>query len=217
MPDSDGRLSKSEMEELRNEIVRRADISIYDHRLFLPDIVKQQFPQMLDDEQLYYSRFKKAVAAQLKPRTIYEVGIGWGVSAKAFIAGYPTTQFFGIDNGEMGLDAVQAAGLGVNWTLVPSDNLTSFTHPFGEIDLIHIDGGHGHAQKSRDIVKAFQARPEWILVDDFHDVMVAAGTMDGIWKAAQNSLHMLYFENSHTGSLLIHAARLPAENRSDWK
>ena len=92
--------------------------------------------------------------------------------------------------------------------------MPEFLHPNGDIDLLHIDGGHELNHKAADVVKAFGARPEWILVDDVHDVMVAAGTFAGIYKASANGLQMLYFENSHTGNPLIHVKRRAPEYRN---
>jgi hypothetical protein len=201
------------MAALRARLVEATDQSTWNHRPFMSEQVKHMFPHMLEDEQLQYARFKLAVAKVLQPRTIYEVGIGWGVSCTAFMAGKPDALFFGIDNGEMGVDPGSVTYFPIKHQVIASDQLPAFVHPDGQIDLIHIDGGHNREQKARDIVKAFEARPEWILVDDVHDVMVAAGTFDGIWKAAANGLSMLYFENSHTGNLLIHAARKAPEYR----
>jgi predicted O-methyltransferase YrrM len=206
---------KQFMESLRAQLVAAADRSDYDHRLLLAEVVETRFPHMLEPEQLRYARFKRAVAEVLKPATIYEVGIGWGVSALAFLNGYPRTHFFGIDNAEMGIHPAEALFDcdESHYQVIDSDELPAFVHPAGPIELLHIDGGHGRDHKARDIVKALEARPEWILVDDVQDVMVAAGTFDGLYRAAKNSLSMLYFENSHTGNLLIHVNRQEPEYR----
>lgn len=218
--DTENRIGKADMEVLRKQIMDVTNASTYDHRPLMTPEVCERFPHMLEDCQLQYARFKLAITEVLKPRTIFEVGVGWGVSALAFKAGFPDCGYFGIDNGEMGYDStIDGIGCSNGFRvflpvhIVESDSLETFIHPSGQIDLIHIDGGHGRAQKARDMVKAFNASPEWILVDDFHDVMVMAGTADGIWQASANGLEMLYFENSHTGSLLIHAGRRAPEYR----
>ena len=77
--------------------------SKYDHRILMPEKVKQMFPHMLEDCQLQYARFKLAIAEVLKPQRILEVGVGWGVSACAFYRGNSSAHFIGIDNGEMGV------------------------------------------------------------------------------------------------------------------
>jgi predicted O-methyltransferase YrrM len=191
-----------------------ANASLYDHRPWLASAVSEAFPHLLDEMQLQYARFKLAVARVLKPATIYEVGVGWGVSAQAFLAGWPA-KFYGIDNGQMGIDPNEAV---LHHRLLPcviADSLAlpAFVHPDGPIDLIHIDGGHGIANKVSDIVKALESQPEWLLIDDVHDVMVASGTFAGLYKASANGLKMLYFENSHTGNLLVHVKRQAPEYR----
>lgn len=181
----------------------------------MPDSVKQAFPHMIEDNQLIYSRFKLAVAQVLKPRTIFETGIGWGVSARAFLVGYPDTQYYGIDSGVMGVppDVVLPLQSNVQWQGADLNSIAAYKHPAGNIDLIHIDGDHSYNGKTADVIKALEARPEWILIDDMHDCLVAAGTYRGLYKAAKNYLHMIYFENSGTDSLLIHVGRLEPEYR----
>lgn len=204
------------LEGLRAAIMQTTNESLYDHRGGIPVHVRSMFPHMMEDNQLQYARFKMAVAEVLKPKNIYEVGTGWGVSAKAFSVGNPDALIHGIDNAEMGVPPMDVMFDIPNATYeyADTDNLTAFVHPAGPIDLIHIDGGHGRAHKARDIVKALQARPSWILVDDIHDVMVSAGTFDGLYQAAANPLRMLCFENSHTGNLLIWANRREAVVRT---
>lgn len=205
-----------ELAALRVQIVHETNTSEYNHRLFLNSDVAREFPHTQDNEQLQYARFKLAVARVLKPRTVYEVGVGWGISAQAFLSGHLKTRFYGIDSCEMGVPPNKAVNYNpcLPCETVASHDLKSFEHPHGEIDLLHIDGGHGLEHKADDIVKAIEARPEWLLVDDVHDVMVAAGTFAGLYKACANSLQMLYFENSHTGNLLIHTARKAPEYRN---
>lgn len=100
----DQRMTATELEELRARLVMAAAQSDYDHRPFMPEMIKEKFPHMMEDNQLQYSRFKRAVAEILQPRTIYEVGTGWGVSARAFLDGAPDAYLYGIDNGEIGYD-----------------------------------------------------------------------------------------------------------------
>lgn len=204
--------TKAELSAVRALICDVQAQSDYDHRPFMPRTVREKFPHMMEDSQLDYSRFKLAVSKVLQPKYLLEIGIGWGVSAKAFLEGYPS-QYLGIDNGEMGVPPADVLPQGADFYLGATDSLPSFDLMGGPIDLIHIDGGHGRDQKCRDLVKAFEARPEWILIDDFADAMVFAGTALGVWKACRNGLRMLYFENSHTGSLLLHIGRQEPEYR----
>lgn len=191
--------------DLRKRITLLASVSNYDHRPFMHESIWRKYPHTLDEEQLIYSRFKWAVAQVLKPASIYEVGVGWGISALAFKAGYPETDFYGIDNFEAGIHPRLAVNQQLDVTIDDSSQMTCFDHPrTNSVDLIHIDGGHGLEHKAADIVRAVRSRPEWILVDDIHDVMVAAGTFAGLYQACHNAPKMLMFEYSHTGNLLIH-------------
>jgi predicted O-methyltransferase YrrM len=202
------------VEAVRGRIVQAMEVSCYDHRPLLTEAVKAAFPHMLETNQLDYARFKLAVAKVLKPRTILEIGVGWGVSANAFLVGHPAAELHGIDNGEMGVEPGSVLVVaGATWTIADTAKLERFEHPSGQIDLIHIDGGHGRLHKADDMVKALQARPEWILVDDINDVMVAAGAFDGLYKAARNPLDATIFNDTHTGNLLIYVGRAEAENR----
>lgn len=198
------------LKNLRFQIDLEMRQSTYDHKLLMPQSIKDKFPHMIEDNQLIYSRFKYAVAKVLGPTRIYEVGVGWGVAAKAFIEGYPETDFYGIDTGEMGVDPAYAMLYSDgDWqtAIADSNDISAFTHPRGSIDLLHLDGGHGIQNKINDIVKAIEARPQWLLIDDIHNVQVAAGVFAGLYKAhACPDISMLMFEHSHTGNLLIHTA-----------
>jgi hypothetical protein len=234
--------------QLRNKINLIAEITDYDHREHMQPDIAARFPHMMADEQLIYSRFKYAVAHVLKPKLIFDIGTGWGVSALAFKAGYQESAILSIDNGESGIDpqhavtcakgeALRTADLytgcevhyrshDINVGICDSSSLTSFTwNPAYEgdsqtFDLIYVDGGHGLEHKASDIVKAIEARPEWILVDDMQNVMVAAGTFAGLYMSSFVDVEMMYF-NGHeslTGNLLIHAKRMePTYRRLEVK
>lgn len=207
--------SADELSSIRSAIVTACEKSIYDHRVLMPKFVGEQFPHMLEDCQVKYARFKRAIVEVLRPKTVYEVGVGWGVSANAFYDGDPSIEFFGIDNGEMGIEPHKVLPLAAGYVIQDTSELNYFSMPSGKpIDLLHIDGGHGLEHKAEDIVRALRSKPEWILVDDIRNVMVAAGTFAGLYIAHDcPDIHMLYFENSHTGNLLIHADRDKIENR----
>lgn len=206
--------TSDEIESLRESILQAADLSKYDHRTVMPASIGDAFPHMLEDCQLKYARLKLAVAEVLQPRTIYEVGVGWGVSALAFKEGCPSALFYGIDNADMGVDPSLAVHAALKTAVADSTTLQAFVHPDGDIDLIHIDGGHGLEHKANDIVKALEARPEWLLVDDVNNVMVAAGTFAGLYRAYRcPDLQMLYIGNSHTGNLLVHVNRQEPDYR----
>jgi hypothetical protein len=220
--DRESMAHNAELEKLRLRIMAEAHGSRYDHRPLLTEEVRAKWPHMLLENQLQYARFKLAAAKHLtldagRAINIFEVGVGWGVSARAMIAGAAEAgygcSFAGIDNEEMGIDVHATLPGTAMYRKIASDELPRFEHPHGAIDLLHLDGGHGYEQKQRDVIKALQARPEWLMIDDVHDVMVARGTFEGFWRAAANPLKMLLFENSHTCSLLLHVRGLAPEIR----
>lgn len=178
----------------------------YDYRSSIPHDIRLRFPQINEDYHILYGKNRYAVAKVLQPKTIYEVGIGWGVSAHAFLAGYPEAKYLGIDNGEMGVDGFNALfGLNTSFQMADSDTLDSFVHPAGKIDLIHIDGNHARDHKKRDVVKAILSGAEWLVCDDCHNSMVVAGVFDAfnqVWGAS--CIPMAFMENSHTGAMLFH-------------
>lgn len=200
---------------LRDEIMDITNASTYDHRPFMDNRIAVEFPHMLWDDNLQYARFAAALAEVLKPATIYEVGIGYGITAKAFLAGYPDTKYFGIDNMCMGVhpDVALGGDSRLKYQIVDSRNLSTFVHPDGPIDLMHIDADHHMTMAIDDIVKGMHARPEWLLIDDAHNVSVATAAMIALYRTHVPELHMMYFENSHTGRLLIHAQRQYPQNR----
>jgi len=154
------------------------------------------------------------VARFLAPKTIYEVGVGWGISGKAMLEGAPGALYVGIDNAEMGVDprdAMASDGYRRCEVFVADSDLFA---EFPRVDLLHLDGGHGREQKARDVVKAVRSGSQWLLCDDAHDPMVAAGIFDGLYECWKGSIPMIYFENSHSGSLLIHSGALA--DRKDW-
>ena len=207
-------LTNNEMESLRREIIWESLASKYDHRPFIHPEIAVAFPQVLEDCQLQYARFKYAVTKALRPKTVYEVGVGWGISALAFHNGCPSSHYFGIDNGEKQPNAISTHSINMRTAIVDSATVPAFVHPDGPIDLLYIDGGHGLEHKAADIVKALEARPEWLLVDDVNNVMVAAGTFAGLYKAHRNAdLQMCYVGNSHTGNLLVHVNRQEPDYR----
>ncbi len=201
---------------LRDKIMDATNISTYDHRLSMSPDMLSRFPHMAEEDVLQYARFKEAVARVLLPRTVYEVGVGYGIAAKAFLEGAPNTRYFGIDNVLMGVDPGEALDHNplLPYRIVDSSVLSSFVHPDGDIDLIHVDAAHDMDSAVNDVEKALQARPEWLLVDDVHNVTVAAGTFTAFYRMHQPELEMMYFENSHTGSLLAHIRHRAPENRS---
>ena len=195
----------------RNEQQKMADMAeliryhtkmcTYDYREFLPQSIKNKYPHIAEDYHVAYGKNRYAVAQSIQPENIFEVGVGWGISAMAFLAGCPTANYIGIDNGDIG-DIICP----YTWVQTDSDLLEKFVMPDNSIpDLIHIDGSHDRAHKKRDCIKAIQSGAEWMLVDDMHSQPVAAGTFDAFFDVWDGScIPMAVMENSHTQGMLFH-------------
>ena len=211
--------ASAEMWLLQRQIEREASLTKYDHRKDIPDSILARFPHLMEDCQLQCARLKFAVAACLMPTTILEIGIGWGMSARAFIAGRrgAPVRYFGIDNGSMGVDPADALtgllSIDCGYTTADTNEWNTWIGVFTEIDLIHIDGGHDVATKAFDIQKAVKSGAKWILCDDAHDPMVALGIFTGLRDVWKGTIPMAYFPDSHTGSLLI---KNVMPERKDW-
>lgn len=212
--------ASAEMWLLQRQIEREASLTKYDHRKDIPEAILSRFPHLMEDCQLQCARLKFAVAACLMPTTILEIGIGWGMSARAFIAGLSSVhgvgniKYIGYDNGAMGVSLTEAlSGIPVNVRAVAVDtnDIALISEP--NIDLIHIDGGHDPETKAADVRKAVTSSAKWILCDDAHDPMVALGIFTGLRDAWKGTIPMAYFPDSHTGSLLI---KNVMPERKDW-
>ncbi len=185
-----------------SELIRyHTKMSSYDYRQELPQPLMDRYPHIAQDYHTAYGRNRYAVARALQPRSIFEIGVGWGISALAFKAGCPSAYYFGIDNGDIG-DIICP----FTWAHIDSDNLPDFRMLDDSIpDLIHIDGSHDRAHKKRDCIKAIRSGAEWMLVDDMHSQPVAAGTFDAFAEVWDGScIPMALMENSHTSGMLFH-------------
>ncbi len=192
------------MSEISELIRYRQRKCTYDYRETLPQSIMDKYPHIAQDYHVAYGRNRFVVARVLQPKNIFEIGVGWGISARAFIAGCPTARYYGIDNGDIG-DITMPGDL--QWWSADSDDLRVFQMPtpYTIPDLIHIDGSHDRAHKKRDCIKAIQSGAEWMLVDDMHASPVAAGTFDAFDEVWDGScIQMTLMENSHTSGMLFH-------------
>src|SRR5215813_1175664 len=163
------------MRDLRRDIDRSCDVFSYDYRPSIPKSIAERFPHIMDSYCVYIGTIRYAIVRVLNVHTIYEVGIGWGIAARAFLAANPDARYFGIDDESMGVSIAEAlSGLETaQWKRCDSDEF-NFAHPAGPIDLIHIDGCHVREHEARDIVKAVQSGAKWMLIDDIHEKGVLA-------------------------------------------
>lgn len=104
-----------------------------------------------------YYRTKAAISKWLSPKSILEIGVRYGYSAKAFLAGAPMAAYTGIDanNGKSG-----GCHDGFTWArrilppkavLIEQDTISLQSLPGGIYDLIHVDGEQTGLSTYRDL------------------------------------------------------------------
>jgi 2-polyprenyl-3-methyl-5-hydroxy-6-metoxy-1,4-benzoquinol methylase len=120
-----------------------------------------------------YYRIKAAIAKWISPRSILEIGVRYGYSARAFLEGAPTASYVGIDANNSRSGGAQAGGF--EWskkilpntvTLIEADTAGMSRLPGGVYDLIHVDGEQNGLGTYHDLeLAAKQGR--WILCDGY--------------------------------------------------
>jgi len=122
------------------------------------------------DEWLSYYRYKYAVARQLTPLRITEIGVRYGYSADAFLSACPYASYVGIDDDSATYGGAPGA---LEWAsehvLIHTDavlrRVSSQTlDSFGDCDLLHIDGQQDMAATYHDL-SVGMLTSSWMLVD----------------------------------------------------
>jgi predicted O-methyltransferase YrrM len=140
-----------------------------------------------------YIASKYAIACEFRPRRICEIGVFTGISAKCFLAASPQAEYVGIDNKYaergLGVEAVEHArrdlqDLGYKAFIHILDSQRLDRLPDPPYDFIHVDGDHDRACAAHDVTLAWHALTDdgVILVDNGHDMGVAAGTFDALYQ-----------------------------------
>lgn len=132
------------------------------------DPLKNLFP-----DWVRYYRLKYAIAKVLQPKSILEIGVRVGYSARAFLEASPAARLVGIDlNGETfggtksALAWAREMTAGYEVEFIEADSQRMATFPGGVYDLIHVDGQQDGLGTFHDLRKAAgQAR--WILLDGY--------------------------------------------------
>ncbi len=121
-----------------------------------------------------YYRMKYAIASVLQPRSILEIGVRYGYSARAFLEASPSAHYCGIDNGseDYGGAGLAAAGWAEAITqafdtqFLKADSQALVRFPGEEYDLVHVDGQQDEVGIRQDLEKAM-SQSRFILVDGF--------------------------------------------------
>lgn len=140
----------------------------------------------LFNEWVDYYKVKWAIANTLKPTSILEIGVRFGYSAAAFLAGYSDAYYLGIDADIETSGGVKGA---INWAkkitqpftaeFMIADTQVMNCFPGGIYDLIHVDGQQTGDSSFHDLELAinqayyilvdgyFWSRPNFLAVSDF--------------------------------------------------
>lgn len=125
------------------------------------------------DEWVPYYRLKFCIAKVLRPKSILEVGVRFGYSARTFLDAAPEAKLVGIDldnesfGGQRGaLDWARRITSHHNASYIVGDTQQMKKFPGGIYDLIHVDGQQDGLGTFHDLRRAVsQAR--WILLDGY--------------------------------------------------
>jgi predicted O-methyltransferase YrrM len=165
-----------------------------------------------------YVEIKYRVAMDHQPKRICEIGVYSGIAALSFLAACPSAEYVGIDNLHaeytQGLIIVERTkellvSLGYRATVLVADSqqLDSLPGPF---DLVHVDGDHSRTAARHDTMLAWWAlQPKGcLLVDNGHDMSVAAGVFDAMHEVSMGQLVNWRYLPDSVGNILIYKERL---------
>lgn len=197
--------------------IRRTYLTLnFDHRPFFLDyaLKKNIFSKGLMTEEFRrgYACFKYAVSRVIGPKSIFEIGVGSGVSALAFIMASPDSKYMGLDNGWLDkheefsfIDGItkRFSEMGIPAEILRQDS-QDLTRLPGDFDFVHVNGGHSRKEVSHDVSVAWESGATWILLDDTRDTSVISGFADSLEKVVKGVLDWSYFEDTWTGNILLH-------------
>ena len=127
----------------------------------------------LFDEWVPYYRLKFCVAKVLQPKSILEVGVRYGYSARSFLEASPLASFIGVDldcdsfGGQSGaLEWARRITTRFNATYIVADSQQMKRFPDGIYDLIHVDGQQDGLGTFHDLRRAV-SQGRWVLLDGY--------------------------------------------------
>ena len=188
-------------EYLDNDAIRECPSNALDFRTFrqtIPCEKWQQFEDMSD-----YELFKYTVADVIRPKSIVEIGVGWGIAANAFRTACPMATYTGYDSGaddEGIFDFFKQQFPDDGWQIRKADSGILTELPL--CDLVHVDGAHDYGHACHDTLMALRAAP-WVLVDDARDSQVAAAALMAAFVFQPGDIEWAYYEDTLTGNILF--------------
>lgn len=152
------------------DILREAAVASFDFRQFAnpTDPLVELFDEWVD-----YYRLKFAIAKVVQPKSILEIGVRFGYSARSFLEASPSAKFVGIDldcdrfGGEPGaLNWAQKILHGYNARFIVANSQKMQRFPEGSYDLVHVDGQQDGIGTFHDLRRAV-AQAKWVLLDGY--------------------------------------------------
>lgn len=145
-------------------------VSTYDFREYTNP--RDPLAHLFADWVPYY-RLKHAIARVLKPRSIFEIGVRYGYSARAFLDGSPEARYTGLDldvaefGGELGaIDWARSITSGREAQFIVGNSQQLRHFPGDLYDLIHVDGQQDGYGTLHDLGLAL-AQGRHVLVDGY--------------------------------------------------
>jgi SAM-dependent methyltransferase len=127
----------------------------------------------LFEEWIPYYRLKFCIAKVLQPKSILEIGVRFGYSARAFLEASPSATLLGIDldsdsfGGQVGaLDWARQITANFEAEYVVADSQKMKRFPNGIYDLIHVDGQQDGYGTFHDLRRAV-SQGRWVLLDGY--------------------------------------------------
>jgi 2-polyprenyl-3-methyl-5-hydroxy-6-metoxy-1,4-benzoquinol methylase len=189
-----------------DEILNIARESKYDFRetAFPEDPLEHLFPDWIS-----YYKLKWAVARVLQPKSILEIGVGYGYSALAFLNASPSARYMGIDFESPTFGATLEA---INWARnacgqYHAEFVTATSTKTEQVlqeryDLIHIDGRQIGERTMHDLLLASR-QAEYILVGGYFSSRHSFLSMSEFLYRYRDLLELYYVIPGYTGELLV--------------
>jgi 2-polyprenyl-3-methyl-5-hydroxy-6-metoxy-1,4-benzoquinol methylase len=184
--------------EILDKIMRISKVTTYDFRMYAnpTDELSHLFQEWVD-----YYKLKYSIAQAIQPKSILEIGVRYGYSARAFLEACPMAHYLGIDNDSDSFGGSKGA---INWASQITEGFKASFHlgdsqsmvvlPGENYDLVHIDGQQDGDGTYHDLLLALE-KSGFILLDGY------------MWSE-QNMLSATYFLRKY-GKLIDYALFIP--------
>jgi hypothetical protein len=164
------------------------------------------------EEWVPYYRLKFAIAKALQPKSILEVGVRFGYSAKSFLEASPAAKLLGIDldcdlyGGQKGaLQWARRITAGYDAEFVTADTQQMKRLPGNIYDLIHVDGQQDGDGSWHDLELAVN-QSRYVLADGYFWTQQNFLSMTHFLYRFRDALAWYCVIPGYAGELLIHVA-----------